>query len=155
MSRFGRPRCRRACASRRRRASSPAASRCSAISAALLVGRFRLARFDRGGQPSVQPGAIGFQLRFVGHGANHRMPKRVFGTRGEPHLVDELGVDQLLDASARFPGWPADRCSNRNPITAAAASVCLAAGLSRSMRAAMVACSVGGTPISATSVRQV
>ena len=37
-------------------------------------------------------------------------------------------------------------------MTAAAASVCLAAGPSRSMRAAMVACSVAGTLTSATSV---
>ena len=27
------------------------------------------------------------------------MPKRVLGASGEPHLVDELGVDQLVD------GW--------------------------------------------------
>ena len=42
----------------------------------------------------------------------------------------------------------------RDPMTAAAARVCLAARPSRSMRAAMVACSVAGTRTSATSVRQ-
>ena len=40
---------------------------------------------------------------------------------------------------------------NREPITAAAFNVRLAVGSSRSMRAAMVACSVAGTLTSATS----
>ena len=40
---------------------------------------------------------------------------------------------------------------NREPITAAALSVRLAVGSSRSMRAAMVACRVAGTLTSATS----
>ena len=39
-------------------------------------------------------------------------------------------------------------------MTEAAASVCLATEVSRSMRAAMVACSVAGTLTSATSVLQ-
>jgi hypothetical protein len=41
--------------------------------------------------------------------------------------------------------------SNREPITAAALNVRLASGSRRSMRAAMVACSVAGTLTSATS----
>ena len=40
---------------------------------------------------------------------------------------------------------------NREPMTAAALSVRLAVGSSRSMRAAMVACSVAGTLTSAAS----
>ena len=40
---------------------------------------------------------------------------------------------------------------NREPMTAAALNVCLAAGSSRSMRAAMVACKVAGTLTWATS----
>ena len=39
---------------------------------------------------------------------------------------------------------------NREPMTAAALNVRLAAGSSRSMRAAMVACTVAGTLTSAT-----
>ena len=43
--------------------------------------------------------------------------------------------------------------SNRDPITAAAFRVCLAAWSRRSMRAPMVACRVAGTVNAATSPR--
>ncbi len=43
-------------------------------------------------------GAIGLELRFVSHGADQRMPKRVLSAWCEPHLVDELGDDQFVHA---------------------------------------------------------
>ena len=43
----------------------------------VLVGRIGVALFDRGGQPPVQFGALRLQLRFVGHRADQRMPKRI------------------------------------------------------------------------------
>ena len=73
---------------------SPAASRCSAISAASESGD-PVARFDRGGQPPVQFGAIRLQLRLVGHGADQRMVERVLGFPGERDLIDELAVHQV------------------------------------------------------------
>ena len=48
----------------------------------VFVGEFRRALFDRGGQPPVQLGAVGLQLRFVGHGANQRMPEHIFDLSG-------------------------------------------------------------------------
>ena len=68
----------------------------------VLIGRVRVTRLDSGGQPPVQSGAIRFQLSFVGHGANQRMPELIFVACGETHLVDELGVDQLVDAGLDF-----------------------------------------------------
>ena len=68
----------------------------------VLVGPFRLAGFDRGRQPPVQPSAIGLELRFVGHRADQRMSKRILGARGEPHLVDELRGNQLVDNRIDF-----------------------------------------------------
>ena len=72
------------------------------------------------------------------------MAKRILGSPGEPHLIDEFGREQLLNV--RIDPSAASRSRlNRDPMTAAAPSVCLAAGPRRSMRAAMVACSVAGT----------
>ena len=48
------------------------------------------------GYASVPLGAMGFQLRFVGHRANQRMPEDVFGVRGVPHLVDKLCLQQFV-----------------------------------------------------------
>ena len=42
-------------------------------------------------------GAIGFQLRFVGHRADQRVPEGVLGARGEPHLIDQLRAEQLVE----------------------------------------------------------
>ena len=61
---------------------SPAASRCSAISAAFSSTESGSRCFDRGGQAPVQLGAIGFQLRFVGHRADQRVAERVLGASG-------------------------------------------------------------------------
>ena len=52
---------------------------------------------DRGGQSPVPLGAIGFQLRFVGHRADQRVAEGVLGGRGEPHLIDQLRVQQLVE----------------------------------------------------------
>ena len=70
---------------------SPAASRCSAISAAFSSAAAGSRCFDRGGHPPVQLGAIRFQLRLVGHRANQRVVKHIIGLPGEPDLIDELG----------------------------------------------------------------
>ena len=66
----------------------------------ILVGRARIALFDRGGQAPVQLRAIGFELRLVGHRADQRVPKRVLGARGEPHLIDQLRLDQRCHVRA-------------------------------------------------------
>ena len=57
----------------------------------VLVGRVRVALFDRGGQPPMQLGAIGFELGFVGHRADQRVVEHILGPRGEPDLIDQLG----------------------------------------------------------------
>ena len=77
--------------------SSPAASRCSAISAAFSSTEPGLTLLDRGGQAPVPLGAIGFQLRFVGHRADQRVVEGVLGARGEPHLIDQLRAEQLVE----------------------------------------------------------
>ncbi len=63
----------------------------------ILVSRARIVLFDRSGQALVPLGAIGFQLRFVGHRADQRVVEGVLGTRGEPHLIDQLRADQLIE----------------------------------------------------------
>jgi hypothetical protein len=50
----------------------------------VLVSQLRIAAFDRGGQPPVQLGAVGFQLRFVSDCTDQGMPECVFGARREP-----------------------------------------------------------------------
>ncbi len=77
--------------------SSPAASRCSAISAAFSSTDAGRTLLDRGGQAPVPLGAIGFQLRFVGHRADQRMAEGVLGARGEPHLIDQLRAQRLVE----------------------------------------------------------
>ena len=54
-----------------------------------------IALFDDGGHAPVQLGAPGLELGLVGDGADERVPKRVFGVRGEPHLVDQFDRHQL------------------------------------------------------------
>ena len=56
----------------------------------VLVSRGGVTRFDRGGQPPVQLGAIRLELSFVGHGADQRMVEHVLGLSGEADLIDEL-----------------------------------------------------------------
>ena len=53
-----------------------------------------------------------------------------------------------------MPSAASSSAPKRAPITDAACTVRLAAVLSRSMRAAMAACTVAGTLTSATSARQ-
>ena len=65
----------------------------------VLIQRIRVALFDRGCQTPMQFGAVGLQLCFVGHGPDQRVVEGVLGVRGEPHLVDEFGSDQLADLS--------------------------------------------------------
>jgi len=50
------------------------------------------ALLDGGGEFPVPVGPIRSELRFVGHRANQRMPKRVLGAGGESDLIDQLGV---------------------------------------------------------------
>ena len=61
---------------------------------------------DRGGQPPVQLGAIGFELGFVGHGADQRMVEHVGEVSGEGDLIDELRPQQVLPGQGRSPVFP-------------------------------------------------
>ncbi len=132
--------------------SSPAASRCSAISAAFWSADSGLSLLDRGGQAPVHLGAIGFQLRFVGHRADQRMVERVLGARGEPHLIDQLRAPAARRTPDRCPARRAVRPrSGRRSPTPRSPSVWPRLS-SRSMRASMAACTVAGTLTSATSV---
>jgi hypothetical protein len=71
------------------------------------------------------------------------MPECVFGTRREPERVDQFDLYQLVEV--RFDAERDQQIGlNRDPMTAPALNV--AERLRRSMRAAMVACSVAGTP---------
>ena len=97
----------------------------------------------------VQLGAIRFELRFVGHGADQRMVEHVVGLSGESDLVDELAATKS-STTGSTPRVSSRSWLNREPITAAALKVRLAAGSRRSMRAAMVACKVAGTLTSAS-----
>ena len=63
----------------------------------VLVGRTRISVLYRLRQPSVQFGAVRFELRFVGHCANQRMVEHILGLSGEPDLIDELGRHQVSD----------------------------------------------------------
>ncbi len=71
----------------------------------------------------------------------------------EPDLIDELGCEQLGDAGST-PSTVSRSRPNRDPITAAALNVRFAFGSSRSMRAAIVACSVAGTFTSVASAAE-
>ena len=44
----------------------------------------------------VQLGAIRFELRFVGHGADQRMVEDILGLSSEGDLIDELATEQVL-----------------------------------------------------------
>ena len=120
----------------------------------VLVDRARVVLFDRGGQPTVEFGAPGLQLRLVCDGADQWVPKHVLGVRSRRHSIDELGLQQLVDGIrlvVRLDQSSKQVGPKRAPMTAAAYRNCLAGVLRRSIRAAMVACSVPGTPMSATS----
>ena len=118
--------------------SSPAASRCSAISAAFSSTDPGVRLLDRGGQAPVPFGAIGFQLRFVGHRADQRVAEGVLGAWGKPHLIDQLRTEQLVEhridpqrgeqlaprsgrrsptprSTSAWPGCSAGRCAPRWP----------------------------------------
>ena len=73
------------------------------------------------------------------------MVEHILGSSGEADLIDELGRHQIVEARDRCPACRVGPRLNREPMTAAALNVRLAAGSSRSMRAAMVACTVAGT----------
>ena len=75
----------------------------------VLVGRVRVTFFDRGGHPPVQLGAIGFELRFVGHRADQRMVEHILGLPGEPDLIDELGRRPSRQRPVRRPARSAGR----------------------------------------------
>ena len=77
--------------------SSPAASQVFGDQRRVLLHRAGRTLLDRGGQAPVPLGAIGFQLRFVGHRADQRVAEGVLGARGEPHLIDQLRAEQLVD----------------------------------------------------------
>ena len=83
----------------------------------VLVRRARVTLLDRGGQAPVRLGAIGFQLRFVGHRADQRVAEGVFGARGEPHLIDQLRAEQLVEHRHRCPARRAapPRSGRRSP----------------------------------------
>ena len=120
----------------------------------VLVDRSRVTLFDGGGQAPVQFGAIGFQLRFVGHRADQRMAERVLGARGEPHLIDQLRADQLVETRHRPQRGQQVRVEARTDHRRR-----VQRPLGRRRRAgrcarAMVACRVAGTPTSAISARQ-
>ena len=98
----------------------------------------------------MQFGAIGFELRFIGDRTNQRMVEYILGLTGEADLIDELGRHQIINGW--FDAQRGQQVSlNREPTTAAALNVRFAFGSRRSMRAAMVACSVAGTLTSAAS----
>ena len=63
----------------------------------VFVDRFRLASFDSGGDPPVQLGAIGLELRFVGHRTDKRMMEYILGLAGQAEVFDELGHDQVIN----------------------------------------------------------
>jgi hypothetical protein len=90
---------------------------CSAISAAVIVERCGVSRFDRAGQAPVQLRTFRHQLRFVGNGANQRMPERIFRMRSELHLINEFGLDEILegriDAQASQQIWTEPRTDDR------------------------------------------
>ena len=78
------------------------------------------------------------------------MVKHILGLPGEADLIDELAATRS-STTGSMPSVVSRSRLNREPMTAAALKVRLAAGSSRSMRAAMVACKVAGTLTSATS----
>ena len=62
----------------------------------VLLGRCRVTGFDGGRHAPVQLGAIRFELRFVGHGADQRMVEHILGLPGKSDLIDELAAHQVL-----------------------------------------------------------
>jgi hypothetical protein len=70
----------------------------------VLVSRAWVVLLDRHGHPPVQLGAAGPQLRLISHRSDERVPERVLGTWGEPHLVDEIDSQQFGDGVVRCAG---------------------------------------------------
>ena len=116
----------------------------------VFVDRVRISLLDRRSQAPMPLGAIGFQLRLVGHRADQRVAKGILGVRGEPHLIDQLRAEKLVDhridpqrgQQLRLEAGP----DHRRRVQRALGRV-----VSRSMRASMAACTVAGTLSSATS----
>ena len=124
-----------------------------------------LSRGDRGGA-SRSPrrsarearGAL-LQQAAVRDLVGERVLEGVLEIRKEPGLVEELGGLQVVEpATERLVRQLGDRLEQRKgtslPTTEAACSRCLSSGGSRSMRAARIACTVGGTWIAWTRLRQ-
>src|SRR6478736_5398318 len=80
---------------------SPAASRCSAMSAAFWSVEPGLFSWIATATPPVQLGPGCPELRLVRHRSDERMPERVLGVWGEPHLVDEIDSQQFGDGVVR------------------------------------------------------
>ena len=81
--------------------------------------RIRIAGLDHRGKAAMPFGAIGLQLRFVGDRADQGMMERIFRRRGEPHLIDQLRPQQVIEGRLDFQRVRRSG-RNRNPITAAA-----------------------------------
>ena len=95
--------CRRACARRRHPVDRLRTPRCSAIRAAFSSADAGIPLLDLRGQPAVQCGAVGFQLRLVGDGTDQRMAKHILRARRELDLVDELRLHELREARLQTP----------------------------------------------------
>ena len=78
------------------------------------------------------------------------MVEHIRGLSGERDLIDKLALTKS-SRTGSMPSVSSRPRLNLEPMTAAALRVRLAAGSSRSMRAAMVACKVAGTLTSQTS----
>ena len=81
------------------------------------------------------------------------MTEGVFGVWREPHLIDQLSPDQVIQS--RIDSQRGEQvCGKPRPYHRRRIDGLLRCGVRRSMRAAIVACSVAGTLISLTSVLQ-
>ena len=65
----------------------------------VLVSRFRVTRLDGECDAPVHRGAIGFELRFVGHRTNQRVVEDILGLSGKGDLIDEIAAQQALEDS--------------------------------------------------------
>ncbi len=72
------------------------------------------------------------------------MPERIFGTRTEPHLVDQLSIDQLLNGGIDPKAHQQIRAEARSD-DGSRGKRAFCRGASRVMRAAIVTCRVAGT----------
>ena len=123
---------------------------CSAISAAFSSPPLRL---DYGGEAPVQLGAIGLELRFVGDRPNQGWWNAYSGRR--VNLTWPMSSAARKSRDDRCDAQPVGRSGlNRVPTDGRRVSVRFALGSSRSMRAAIVACNVAGTLMSASSAEE-